>query len=325
MDNLEPKKLALLRIAEILHKRTDADHVLTQAQIIDILNRDYGIDIKRKAVGENVACLRQVGMEIEQTRNGVYLAERTFDDAELRLLIDGVLSSRHIPERFTKDLIEKLCSLSSRHFKKSVKHVYSIKEWAKTDNKSLFYNIEIISEAIENGKKIKFNYSRYGVDKKLKVASEHIVSPYQMILKNQRYYLMSHSLKWDDITFFKLDHITSIEIIDEPLMPITRVKGYERGIDYSQLSTALPYFFAQKITTITCVIDDWVVDHIVEWFGSSASIEKQDEKYKVTLTAGCLAFKYWALQYINGVEVLSPRSLRDEIAQDIRNALKKYQ
>ena len=146
-----------------------------------------------------------------------------------------------------------------------------------------------------------------------------------MILKNQRYYLMSHSLKWDDITFFKLDHITNIEIIDEPLMPITRIKGYERGIDYSQLSTALPYFFAQKITTITCVIDDWVVDHIVEWFGSSASIEKQDEKYKVTLTAGCLAFKYWALQYINGVEVLSPRSLRDEIAQDIRNALKKYQ
>ena len=325
MDSLEPKKLALLRIAEILHKRTDVDHPLTQAQIIDILSRDYGIDIKRKAVSENVSCLRQIGMEIEQTRAGIYLLSREFEDVELRLLIDGVLSSRYIPQNHSKELINKLCAQSNNYFKKSVKHIYSIKDWEKTNNKALFFNVEMISDAIENGKKIKFKHNRYGTDKKMRVISEHIVSPYQMILKNQRYYLMSHSQKWDDITFFKLDHITDIEILDEPSLSIRDIKGYEGGIDYASISNSLPYLFAEKIQSVTCIIDEWVIDHMVEWFGSAVEMSERDGKYRAVVKVSCKAFKYWALQYVNGVEVVSPQYLRDEIKQDLATALKKYQ
>ena len=57
-----------------------------------------------------------------------------FEDAELRLLIDGVLASKHISEKHTKDLIEKLSTLSNKYFKSNVKHVYSVKDWDKTEN-----------------------------------------------------------------------------------------------------------------------------------------------------------------------------------------------
>ena len=58
MNSLEPKKLALIRILQILHKHSDADHPLTQDEIASYLLNDYGIELERKAIGKNIAILR---------------------------------------------------------------------------------------------------------------------------------------------------------------------------------------------------------------------------------------------------------------------------
>ena len=46
MASLEPKKLALLRIWQILLKHSDYDHPLTQEEIIKYLESDYGIEME---------------------------------------------------------------------------------------------------------------------------------------------------------------------------------------------------------------------------------------------------------------------------------------
>ena len=53
MASLEPKKLAILRIWQILQKHSDYDHPLTQEEIIKYLKNDYGIKMERKAMGIN--------------------------------------------------------------------------------------------------------------------------------------------------------------------------------------------------------------------------------------------------------------------------------
>ena len=110
---LEPKKLALIRILQILQEKSDSDNALTQEDIATYLNKDYGIEIERKAIARNLSLLKEAGYDIEITRKGSYLASRDFEDSELRLLIDGVLSSRYINAKHSKDLIEKLCKLSN--------------------------------------------------------------------------------------------------------------------------------------------------------------------------------------------------------------------
>ena len=47
MESFEPKKLALLRIKQILEEYSDYDHPLTQEEIRELLNRDYDLDIER--------------------------------------------------------------------------------------------------------------------------------------------------------------------------------------------------------------------------------------------------------------------------------------
>ena len=167
MDNLEPKKLALIRIWQIFHKYSDYDHPLTQDDIAEHLESDYGIVIERKAISRNISLLKEAGVDIESRRAGSYLESREFEDSELKLLIDGVLCSQHINPRHSSDLIEKLCGLSNKYFRSHVKNIHSVGDWNKTENKALFYNIEMVDTAIEEGKQLQYDYNKYGLDKKV--------------------------------------------------------------------------------------------------------------------------------------------------------------
>ena len=323
----EPKKLALLRIWQILLKHSDYDHPMTQEDIIKYLKSEYGIEMERKAVGKNIADLRDAGIEIGSCRAGSYIDSREFEDSELKLLIDGVLQSKHITARHSKDLIEKLCGLSNKYFRSHVKNVYSVNDWSKTDNQALFYNIDVVDEAIATGKQVQYDYNKYGVDAKLHKSSFQRVSPYQLILHNQRYYLMGYSDYWGNMAFHRLDHISNMRIYDKPATPITSVKGYENGIDFKQIASTMPYMYTDTPERIEFIADTYIVDQIFDWFGKDIRMSKlpdDDKKVKVELFASPNAMEHWALQYLNYVEVTKPESLRERIKMSIQNGTKKY-
>ncbi len=328
MAGLEPKKLALLRILQILQKHSDDQHPLTQEDIIKYLYNDYGIEMERKAVGKNIADLRDAGVEIASCRAGSYIECRDFEDSELRLLIDGVLQSKHITAKHSKDLIEKLCGLSNEFFRSHVKNVYSVNDWSKTENQALFFNIEVVDDAIANGKQVQYDYNKYGIDAKLHRSSFQRVSPYQLILHNQRYYLMGYSDYWGHMVFHRMDHISNMRIYDRPLTPLTSVKGYERGIDYRQLSSSMPYMYHDIPERIEFITDESTVDHVVDWFGVDVKmsyVSEEEKLVKVELFASVRAMAYWALQYIDRVEIIKPESLRETIKESLTRGLKKYE
>ncbi len=322
--SIEPKKLAPLRILQILEEYTDYDHPLTQEEIVNRLDKDYGLMVERKLVGRNLSILKEAGYDIESDRRGSYLAERPFEDSELRLLIDGVLSSRYITAKHSKDLIKKLCGLSNKYFLSHVKHICSVNDWSKTDNSALFYSIEVIDTAIEEGKQIAFHYNKYGADKKLHKTSEQRVSPYQLILHNQRYYLVSCNEKHKNLGHYRLDRITEIRLLDKPATPLKSLSSHEFGIDYHDYATSLPYMYADKPEVVDFLADEEIVDQIVDWFGDNARIARQGDKLHVTVKASPLAMEYWAMQYLNHVEILSPASLRTRIRENLQRGLGKY-
>lgn len=138
-----------------------------------------------------------------------------FEDSELHMLIDGVLSSKYITAKHSKDIINRLCGLSNKYFRSNVKHIHSVNDWYKTDNQALFYNIELIDTAIEEGKQVHYDYNKYGTDKKLHKSSHQYVTPYLMVLHNQRYYLMAYSEYWGNMVFHRLDRITNMIVVDK--------------------------------------------------------------------------------------------------------------
>ena len=328
--SLEAKKTLIVRLYQVLYEYSDAEHPLTQSEIIDLLDKNYGVEAERKAIGRNMSCLMEMGVDIVNTRKGCYLAERPFENSELRILIDSVLCSRHMCSRHinaghSRELIDKLIKLGGRNFKAHVKHVFSVSDWSKSENNAFFYNVDLIDEAIEHDRRIAFDYNKYGIDKKLHKSKSHKVSPYQMILRNQHYFLMACDEDWGDVTFYRVDKISNIRILDAPRTPLREVRGYEHGINYKEIALSRPYMFSDKPEKITLVCPEWFFDEIADWFGTDVGVEATDDKtIRVTLTASPRAMEYWALQYCNYAEVVSPQHLRNSIKEKLASAAEKY-
>ena len=329
----EGRKVALLRVLQILETYSDIEHPLTHEDIAKYLDKDFDIEVDRKFVAKQITLLHEVYdvlsspiVIISDKRKGTYIEQRMFEDSELRLLIDGVLSSRHITAKHSKDLIEKLCRQSNRYFRPRVKNICSVNEWNKTKNVSVFLNIELIDEAIERGKQIRFEYNKYGEDKKLHKTSHPRVSPYQLILHNQRYYLMARHERFEQMKFYRVERIANVEIVeDKPLTNIRDVAGYESGIDYHKIASGLPYMFADKQEYIELLVDESALDQVIDWFGMDVKIENAGGRYKVSLLASPSAMEYWALQYVKSVEVIEPKSLRERIKKTLADGVKQYE
>lgn len=239
-DSYEPKKLALIRIYQILKEHSDIDHPMTQEDLRIRLHSDYGIDLERKAISRNLSLLKEAGFSIESDAGGNYLDAREFENTELRLLIDSVICNRNISPKQSKSLIDRLCGLSNKYFKSHIKHIYSLGEWSKTENATVFWAVEQIDEAIEKKRKISFIYATFGADRKFRKDTVRTVSPHCMIIKDQYYHLIAVDEE-GKVSVFRLDRMFEPKILTETATDITSINGYENGFSYRDFLTEYPF------------------------------------------------------------------------------------
>ena len=129
------------------------------------------------------------------------------------------------------------------------------------------------------------------------------------------------------MSFHRLDRITNMRVSERPATPITEVEGYERGVDYKQIASTMPYMYTDAPERIEFIADERIVDQIVDWFGldiKMSPIPGAEGKVNVSLIASPNAMEHWALQYLNYVEVTKPESLRERIKESLTEAIKKY-
>ncbi len=231
--SLEPKKSVILRMLQIFGEYSDESHPLKQADIIDILKKQYDLDIERKAIGRNISLLKDAGVNIVSTRKGSYLEGQSFEKNEIRMLIDVVLASKFIDIENSQMLVAKLIEMGGQSFQNHFKHVYCVDYFEKKEQSFLFSNIEQIDDALNKNLKITFEY---GIDNRF-----YKVSPFQMILDNQKYYLVCFDENLGEINYFRVDRLQNLKMVNENAILIQSVKGYENGLNFKKLSQEKPY------------------------------------------------------------------------------------
>ena len=341
MSNLKRKKLNFA-ILEILRQYTDESHKLSQNDIIELLERDYDMKADRKSVKRNITSLLEMGYPIDfketlrmyPNKNGEmeesyilsdFWLDREFTDSELRLLIDSLLFSKHIPYSQCKELVEKLEGLSNRYFKSRVRFIRTLPE-TKPKNAQLFYTIEIIDEAIAAGKQIAFIYNEYGTDKKLhpKRDREYIVNPYQMAATNGRYYLIGNYDKYDNLANYRMDRITNIRLLGTPIKPKDKVKDGKQFSLPKHMAEHL-YMFSGESIPVTFRMKKTILNDVIDWFGSDIAFsDETEDEVTARVTANWSAMRYWAQQYCRFVRILTPTDLAETVKTDLQSALENY-
>lgn len=313
-----------MQILQILRHHTDERHPLTQQQIIGLLKTEYGTEVERKAVSRNLTNLMEMGFEIERD-NGIYLAGREFEDSELRLLIDSLLFSGHLPGKQRRELIEKLKGLGSKYFDAKVKHVRTLPEESLA-NRQIFYTVEVLDEAISLKRQVSFMYNSYGLDRKLHPRREeaYLVNPYQMVAAGGHYYLICNYDKYDRLDHYRLDRMTEIKMLDTPAKPLREVTG-STSLDLPKHMAEHIYMFAGESLRVTFRAKKAILNDVMDWFGTQASFSNgTEETFDVSVLVNRRAMFCWALQYGPHVEVLEPEELREEIRCAVKEMMERY-
>ncbi len=320
------KKMLNMLILDILRVYSDSDHRLLQQDIIDLLASNYDMPCERRAVKNNITSLQDMGYDIVADK-GYYLRTREFSDAELRLMIDSLFSSGAITDKEAHKLASKLENFSNKFFKSHVSHIHSSSSGKNAENKQVMESIAAIDTAISKGKKIRFLYLKYGIDLKLhpKRDIRYVVNPYQMISNKGKYYLVGNYDAYDNISHYRIDRITDVEVLKDARKPMKSVKGLENGLDIAKHIAGRVYMFSGESEHFKLLINENLIDNLVDDFGKNLRISQgEGDDIIVTLKCNPDAFFYWVMQYGQYAEVLEPQSMRERIKQASLEVYKKY-
>ena len=365
MSDIHPKKLVILYILDILQKYTDEEHRLSQKEIQNILKREYEMTVDRKAVKRNLLNLIEYESNIEYrevSRKDIFrkkdsvsykgtsdfadkeiseddllwtdfYLKQKFTNEELRLLIDSLLFSKHIPYSQAKELIKKLESLSNIYFKSCSQYIYPLPV-ERTDNKQVFYNIAILDEAIRKKKKVLFEYAEYHTDKKMHLKKredgsvrEYIITPYQMAVQEGKYYLICNYDKYDDISNYRVDRIRNIQILEEKGKPFETLKwSGHQPMNLNEYMKEHVYMYSSENAFVKFRIVKAMISDVIDLFGKGVNFsEETDTHVSVSVHVNERAAEQFAKNYAPDVVILQPKRLRDKLRDDLKKAWEAYE
>lgn len=328
---IENKKASIILILKILQEYSDEDHFLTQQDIIDKVDEIYGIELERKSVAFSISLLQELDYDINKSPRGGYaLLSRDFDNSEIRYIVDSLFSSKSISGKQASELSKKLNSSLSRYQRKEYNFIYKSSEINRSNNKELFYTLELIEEAKRRGKRISFQYLSFDENGKPFPKMDgfrYIVSPYYSVNSNGRYFLIcNYREKYRAITWFRIDYMISPKIEEDwPLKPIESLKDI-KSFDIAKYLNDNIYLLDGEVIDATIQIDDPnSIQYIIDYFGKNAKIYKKEDKLLADIKCNESALFYWYMQYSETFTIISPQSQIDRVKNEAERIIKKYE
>lgn len=318
------RRLKLLYVLECLQKQSDPEHPLTAASIIEYLGA-HSLSGARKSIYEDIAALDVYGYDITKacsTKEGCFLNGRTFEVAEVRLLLDAILSAPFITEKKTRELTGKLLDFLSVYQAQAIQNQIYKGSRPKFRNEQIYYIIDTINQAIAQEKKIRFDYCRYHIEDNkavLKYDRTFEVSPYALIWANDLYYLAGNYEKYENLSNYRLDRMKMAAITDKKIRPHQEVSGYTGCFDTADYVRKNIMMYPGRQQEIELLCKNSLLDLVLDRFGSNAQvINKGKDRFmlraSVYVSAGLVD---WLLPLSDRLYVSSPISLREALLEKL--------
>lgn len=323
MDN--DSKLRLPYIGKML-QNTDEAHPLTNAEIMQILEDKYGMTTHRTTIPSDIDLLIKSGMEIEVIESKpkkYYLNDyaRTFSLPELKMLVDAVASFKFITKKKSDELIEKIITLGTPSSVPSLKRNLWPEGRIKQENERIYFNIEAVNQAINEKKKIAFQYFQYDVRKEQKLkhnGESYKFSPYALIWNGDYYYMVGLSEKHDGIGTFRIDRLAKTpQILDEDAIPMPE------NFDIAEFTNGMLRMYNSERCDVELVCDNSVMDAIIDKFGTEAKTYAYDMtsfKLEVNVAVNHVFFR-WVFGFGGLVKIKSPENIRQQYIEMVQKTL----
>lgn len=334
--------LKILYTVEALYRKSDENNSINSTDIARYIE-GYGLSVDRKSIYGYINLLSgQYGMDIDREgKNGYKLLSRIFDLADLKMLVDALCSSKFISRDKTKEIIDKLGKLTTEKNADKLYREVFVENAVKSDNHSVPYNIDHIHQAINEDKRITFKYFSFEVDfsggskfkKKYRTYGEgehkgeikiYEQSPFALVWKNENYYMLSYDDEKQDVRTFRVDKMEDAEVLDKERAGSAVFKK----IDIQKYANTAFSMFSGDKTEVELRVKNKLASVIVDRFGNNIKrvhkIDDEHFQFSAEIQRSDMFFG-WISGFGDGIEIVSPKDLRDEYKEYISDIMKMYE
>jgi len=323
------QKLKMLYLVDILMKETDENNGITLQEITTLLN-DYGVNADRKTLYLDLKELREYGLEIsiEQKNRTFYyrLLSREFQLAELKLLVESVQAAKFITAKKSHELITKLETLVSKHDANQLNRQLFIPGRIKSMNESIYYSVDLLHNAINKNRQIRFLYYQWNINKKLVPrhnGSPYQISPLSLVLDNENYYLIGYDAQEEKIKHFRVDKMKQINILDKKRDGTKRLSQKE----LSQYTSHVFNMYSGQKMYVTIEAPNSMIGVFIDRFGKDVFIVPTEGKDSFRLSIDVEIspqFLGWLVGLGPTVKLLSPLEAINRLRNLITQLSKQY-
>ena len=233
------------------------------------------------------------------------------------MLVDSVQAARFLSVKKSNRLIKKLAALSSRGEAVLLRRQLYVADRNKSDNESIFYNIDAIHGAIAEDREITFVYWQYDLTKKrvpCKSGARYCVSPFALVWDDEFYYLIAYDAADARIKHYRVDKMSAIRVSDSAR------KGTEAfaALDMTQYTSRNFSMFAGEDADVVLDCDRDMIGVIVDRFGTDVSIHAQEDRFRAFVkVAVSEQFFGWVAALGGAVRIAGPDAVRGQFLEHL--------
>lgn len=326
MPKSSNQKLKLIYLARIFSENTDASHAMTLKELSAELAK-YEIRAERKSLYDDIELLRVAGLDIcvERSRQvRYYLGSRTFELAELKLLVDAVRSSKFITEKKSNSLIKKLEGLTSRYRAAQLHRQVTVGGSLKAENEEIFCNVDIIHRAIAENRKICFKYFEWTPYKRREPRHGgrlYRISPWALAWDDENYYMIGYDAEAATLKHYRVDKMLELYIAE---------KGRDgekefSALDMTQYSKQVFGMYGGELCNVRLACDNSLAGVVIDRFGTDIVISNYDGHFEFTAKVMVSpTFYSWVMGFGKKMRVLSPPYVAEHILELARELEETY-
>ena len=322
------QRLKMLYLVKILSEETDDNHALTLQDIKYRLDT-YGVNADRKTLYSDFSELEKYGLEIIKEQDGrnvrYHLVTRTFELPELKLLVDAVQSSKFITEKKSRQLIKKLESLVSIYEAQHLNRQVLITGRIKAMNESIYYNVDMIHEAINADRQIRFQYFQWNVNRKQELRKNgewYQISPWCLMWDDENYYMVAYDACDRKIKHYRVDKIIRLSIT-----ALAREGKQEfKEFDAAKYTKSLFGMYGGNLKRVALEARNEMAGVLIDRFGKDIVIIPQDEQH-FTAYVDVIASRHflgWIISLGDGVRIVGPEDVVEMMKSETVRLSQQY-
>ena len=324
-------RLRLLKVLEALKEKSDKDHPISSADILEELSK-YGVEAERKSIYKDIEALQEAGFDVIKTgtpKKGFYLVSSGFELPEISLLTDAVQSAGFIPKKKTEQLVQKLQGLVSEYQATELKAKVCIENRSKSANEGIYNNIELLNLAITKHLQVKIKYAKNQLDGTRLSANikEMVINPYALLWEADHYYLIGNNKKYDNLTHLRVDRIAEVTVTKEKCRHFSEVSEYSQRFDTADYSRKAFNMFGGEKCRIDLECDVKLLDQITDKFTGDIFIRHSNGEQTFRFTTEALisdGLVGWLMQFGGDIKVLSPETLKQSVLEKAQKLTEIY-